>query len=118
VISDKKDFEGILIATGSEVGLALDVQEALAKDGINVRVVSMPSYDVFKELPKEEQEEILPSTCQKRLAIELGASDLWYRFANHVFGVDRFGESAPGDQVIEHLGFTVDNLVKVYKNIQ
>ena len=118
VISDKKDFEGIIIATGSEVGLALDVQEALAKDGINVRVVSMPSYDVFKELPKEEQEEILPSTCQKRLAIELGASDLWYRFANHVFGVDRFGESAPGDQVIEHLGFTVENLVKVYKNIQ
>jgi len=117
VISDKENFEGILIATGSEVGLALDVQEALAKDGINVRVVSMPSYDVFRDLSKEEQEKVLPSTCTKRLAIEMGATDGWYRFADHVYGLDRFGESAPGDEVIAHLGFTVENLVKVYKNI-
>ncbi len=117
IISDKKDFEGILIATGSEVSLALDVQDALSEEGINVRVVSMPSYDLFKAMPKEVQEKVLPSNVTKRLAIELGATDMWYRFANNVMGIDRFGESAPGDEVIAHFGFTVENIVKVYKNI-
>ncbi len=118
VISDKENYEGILIATGSEVSLALDVQDALEKEGILVRVVSMPSYDVFKTMPKELQETVLPSNKTKRLAIELGATDMWYRYASNVFGIDRFGESAPGDEVIAHLGFTVENLVKVYKDIK
>jgi transketolase len=118
VISDKENFEGILIATGSEVSLALDVQDALEKEGVNVRVVSMPSYDIFKDMPKEVQENVLPSKVTKRLAIELGATDMWYRFANNVFGIDRFGESGPGDEVIAHFGFTVENIVNVYKKIK
>ena len=117
VISDMKDFEGILIATGSEVGLALDTQEELAKVGIKVRVVSMPSMDVFKYTSAEYQESILPKLITKRLAIEMGSPDLWYRFANNVYGIDRFGVSAPGGIAIEYFGFTKENIAKVYKNI-
>ncbi len=112
-----KDFEGILIATGSEVGLALDTQEELAKVGIKVRVVSMPSMDVFKYTSAEYQESILPKLITKRLAIEMGSPDLWYRFANNVYGIDRFGVSAPGGIAIEYFGFTKENIAKVYKNI-
>lgn len=118
VISDKKDFEGIIIATGSEVGLALDVQDKLATQGIMVRVVSMPCMDIFKQMPQAYQDEILPPTCSKRLALEMGAPDMWYRFANNVFGIERFGLSAPGDEVIEYFGFTTENIEKVYKAIK
>lgn len=117
VISDMKDFEGILIATGSEVGLALDTQDLLAKEGIKVRVVSMPSMDIFKYTSKEYQEEVLPSSVTKRVAIEMGSPDLWYRFSNTVVGIDRFGVSAPGEVAIEYFGFTKENIAKVYKNI-
>lgn len=117
VISDMDNFEGILIATGSEVGLAIDTQEELAKVGIKVRVVSMPSMDIFKYTSKEYQESILPSSVTKRLAIEMGSPDLWYRFANNVYGIDRFGVSAPGGIAIEYFGFTKENIAKVFKNI-
>ncbi len=117
VISDMKDFEGILIATGSEVGLALDTQELLAKDGFKVRVVSMPCMDVFKYTSEEYQEEVLPSKITKRIALEMGSPDLWYRFANTVVGIDRFGVSAPGGVAIKYFGFTKENIAKVYKNI-
>ncbi|KFZ27525.1 MAG: Transketolase [Candidatus Izimaplasma bacterium HR2] len=117
VISDMKDFEGILIATGSEVGLAIDTQELLAKEGIKVRVVSMPCMDVFKYTSKEYQEEVLPSKITKRIALEMGSPDLWYRFANTVVGIDRFGVSAPGGVAIKYFGFTKENIAKVYKNI-
>ncbi len=117
VISDSKDFEGILIATGSEVMLAIDTQESLKEEGINVRVVSMPSMDVFKNMPKEYQEKVLPSSCNKRLAIEMGSPDLWYRFAHNVYGIDRFGVSSPGSDAIKYFGFTKENIKQVYKNI-
>lgn len=117
VISDAKDFEGILIAAGSEVGLAIDTQAALAKEGINVRVVSMPSMDIFKYESKEYQESVLPASCTKRLAIEMGSPDLWYRFANNVHGIETFGVSAPGGTAIKHFGFTTENIAKIYKNI-
>lgn len=118
VISDKDEFEGILIAAGSEVGLALDAQALLAEEGINVRVVSMPSMDVFKQQSDEYKESVLPKTCQKRLAIEMGASDLWYQFASNVKGIDRFGVSAPATDAIAYFGFTKENIVKEYKNIK
>ena len=118
VISDLEDFEGILIATGSEVGLAIDTQESLLKEGIKVRVVSMPSMDIFKYTSKEYQEEILPSNITKRVAIEMGSPDLWYRYANTVVGIDRFGVSAPGDIAIEYFGFTKENISKIYKEIK
>ncbi len=118
IIRDKENFEGIIIAAGSEVGLALDTQDLLAEEGINVRVVSMPSMDIFKHTSNEYQEEILPSSITKRLAIEMGSPDLWYRYANNVFGIDRFGMSAPGTEVIKYFGFTKENIKEVYKKIQ
>lgn len=118
VISDIEDFEGILIATGSEVGLAIETQELLLEEGMKVRVVSMPSMDVFKYTSKEYQEEILPSNITKRVALEMGSPDLWYRFANTVVGIDRFGVSAPASIAIEYFGFTKENISKVFKNIK
>jgi len=118
VISDVEDFEGILIATGSEVGLAIETQELLLKEGIKVRVVSMPSMDIFKYTSKEYQEEILPKSITKRVAIEMGSPDLWYRYADTVLGIDRFGVSAPGDVAIEYFGFTKENVSKIYKGIK
>ncbi len=117
VISDKENFEGVLIAAGSEVGLAIDTQELLAQEGINVRVVSMPSMDIFKYTSKEYQESVLPKSITKRLALEMGSPDLWYRFASNVYGIDRFGVSAPGNEAIKFFGFTKENIKEVYKKI-
>ncbi len=118
IARDNEHFEAILIATGSEVELALAVQEQLKNvHNIMVRVVSMPSIEVFLAQPKEIQERILPSDCQKRLAIEMGASQPWYRFASHVYGIDRFGESGKGSDVVEALGFDVDKIVNYYLNM-
>lgn len=117
VIRDKENFEGILIASGSEVGLALDTQDLLAEEGINVRVVSMPSMDIYKYTSKEYQEKILPTSCTKRLALEMGSPDLWYRYANNVHGIDRYGVSAPGSEAIKFFGFTKENIARVYKKI-
>ena len=117
VISDKENFEGILIAAGSEVGLAIDTQSLLAKEGINVRVVSMPSMDIFKYQSKEYIESVLPKSCTKRLAMEMGSPDLWYRWADNVFGIDSFGVSAPASVAIKHFGFYPENMVKEYKKI-
>jgi transketolase len=117
VISDKENFEGILIATGSEVGLAIDTQTALAKEGINVRVVSMPSMELFEQQTPEYKESVLPKEMTKRLALEMGAPHLWYRYASNVHGISTFGVSAPASVAIPHFGFSVENLLKVYKAI-
>ena len=117
VISDAKNFEGILIASGSEVGLAIETQALLAKDGIHVRVVSMPSMDVFKIQSKDYQEKILPKSVTKRLAIEMGSPDLWYRYADTVKGIETFGVSAPGDQAIMHFGFDPETIKGLYKKL-
>jgi transketolase len=117
VISDLEDFEGILIAAGSEVGLAIDTQKALLEEGIKVRVVSMPSMDVFKQQSKEYKESVLPSSCTKRLALEMGTPDLWYQFASNVKGIERFGVSAPAKDAIEYFGFTTEKIAKLYKNL-
>ncbi len=118
VARDADNFEGILIATGSEVELALNVQEYLANEkDIHVRVVSMPSMELFRQQPKKVQEAVLPSSCTKRLAIELGAPHLWYQFASNVYGMESFGVSAPGEDAQKHFGFTVENIVKKYLSI-
>ncbi|AIO18701.1 Transketolase [Candidatus Izimaplasma bacterium HR1] len=117
VISDAQDFEGILIATGSEVGLAIDTQTKLAKEGINVRVVSMPSMELFKAQSKEYKETILPASCTKRLALEMGAPDMWYQFASNVKGIETFGVSAPGNEAIKFFGFDVDTVANLYKSL-
>jgi transketolase len=117
VVRDKENFEGILIASGSEVELALNTQDALAKDGIFVRVVSMPSQELFNQQGSVYKEEVLPKSVKKRLAVELGAPDSWFRYAENVYGLDHYGMSAPGATVLETFGFTVDALKAYYKSL-
>ena len=103
----------ILIASGSEVGLIVAAAERLQQEGIAVRCVSMPSWDLFDALPEAERDAVLPPTVRARLAVEAGATQGWHRYvgdAGVVIGVDRFGASAPGETVLREYGFTVDNV--------
>ena len=103
--------ELILIATGSEVGIAM---EAAARLGNGVRVVSMPSSDVFDRQEATYREAVLPNACRKRVAIEAGVSDFWRKYVGldgAVVGIDSFGASAPIEALMPHFGFTVDNVV-------
>jgi transketolase len=110
----------ILIATGSEVALAMSAAEALAADGIKARVVSMPSTDVFDRQDADYRELVLPSAVTARVAIEAGVTASWWRHvgtAGQVIGLDRFGESAPADELFEHFGFSTSNVVAVAKDV-
>ena len=110
----------ILIATGSEVALAMSAAEALAADDIKARVVSMPSTDCFDAQDADYRESVLPSTVSARVAIEAGVTDCWWRYvgtAGGVVGLDRFGESAPAEELFEYFGFTTDNVVAVAKEL-
>lgn len=110
--------DAILIATGSEVSLAVEAQKALLADGIDASVVSMPSMDRFEQQSAEYKESVLPKAVTKRLAIEMGASFGWHKytgFAGDVLAIDKFGASAPGELVIEKYGFTVENVVNKVK---
>jgi len=109
-----------LIATGSEVALAMDAAAILAKDGVGVRVVSMPSTDCFDKQDEKYRESVLPRSITKRVAIEAGSSDYWYKYVGldgAVVGMTSFGESAPADQLFEHFGFTQDNVVTKVREI-
>lgn len=116
VISESaEEAQGILIATGSEVRLAINAQKALAEENIHMRVVSMPSWDLFEQQPHSYKEEVLPRTLTKRVAIEMGASLGWHKytgFDGDLVTIDRFGASAKGEKVQEEYGFTVDNVVR------
>ncbi|MBB3192000.1 transketolase [Halomonas cerina] len=106
--------ELILIATGAEVGLAMDAAAELEAQGRAVRVVSMPSTDVFDAQDAAYRERVLPSAVTARLAIEAGHRDLWYKYVGldgRVVGMSTFGESAPAGDLFQHFGFTVDNVV-------
>src|SRR5690606_17852071 len=112
--------QGILIATGSEVQLAVAAQKALAAEGIRVRVVSMPSWDLFDRQPEEYRRSVLPPDIRARLAVEMAHPFGWERYvgeAGAVLGIDRFGASAPGPRVVEEYGFTVDNVVARFKEL-
>ena len=113
------DFDTILIATGSEVALAIDVARELEKDGSKVRVVSMPSVELFEEQSKEYKEELLPLSVRRRVSLEMGNSALWYKYVGLdglAIGIDKFGASAPANKVIEEYGFTVEAVVEKIKN--
>jgi transketolase len=100
----------VIIATGSEVQLALRAQEALAKDGVGVRVVSMPSTSVFDRQPSAYKASVLPAGIP-RVAVEAGVTDGWWKYGcAAVVGIDRFGESAPGDQLFDHFKITAANV--------
>ena len=113
------DFDTILIATGSEVALAIDVARELEKDDSKVRVVSMPSVELFEEQSKEYKEELLPLNIRRRVSLEMGNSALWYKYVGLdglAIGIDKFGASAPANKVIEEYGFTVEAVVEKIKN--
>ena len=113
------DFDTILIATGSEVALAIDVARELEKDGSKLRVVSMPSVELFEEQSKEYKEELLPLNIRRRVSLEMGNSALWYKYVGLdglAIGIDKFGASAPANKVIEEYGFTVEAVVEKIKN--
>ena len=110
----------ILIATGSEVELAMKAAEALDAEGTKVRVVSMPNTNVFDKQDAAYREKVLPSHVTKRVAIEAGISDFWYKyvgFEGRIVGMNSFGESAPADQLFKLFGFTVENVVAKAKEI-
>ncbi|NRA60919.1 MAG: transketolase [Psychrobium sp.] len=110
----------ILIATGSEVGLAVDSHKELTAQGINTRLVSMPATDVFEVQTSEYKESVLPINVTARVAIEAGISDYWYKYVGlggKVVGMTTFGESAPAGDLFKHFGFTVENVVNVAKSI-
>lgn len=110
--------EALILATGSEVSLAVEAQKALASENVHVSVVSMPSWDKFEEQPKEYKESVLPKTVKKRLAIEMASPFGWERYTGdegEVLAIDRFGASAPGEKIAEEYGFTVENVVERVK---
>ena len=111
---------GILIATGSEVYLATEAQKALAAQGIDVSVVSMPSMDLFEAQTAEYKESVLPKAIKKRVAIEAGSPFGWDRYTKchgKVIAIDHFGASAPGDKVLAEFGFTTENVVETFKSL-
>ena len=109
----------VLLATGSEVDLAVKAAEQLGAEGVAVRVVSMPCTNVFDKQDAAYREAVLPKGV-KRLAIEAGVSDFWRKYVGlegDVIGIDRFGESAPAGVLFKHYGFTVDNVVARAKSL-
>jgi transketolase len=108
----------ILIATGSEVGLAMDAAEQMS--GKNVRVVSMPSTDIFDAQDAAYREAVLPAAVRARVAIEAGVTGFWRSYVGldgAVVGIDRFGESAPAGDLFKEFGFTVENVVKTAEGV-
>ena len=109
----------IIIATGSEVGICREAVEALQADGEQVRLVSMPSVDVFEEQDAEYRESVLPASVRNRLAVEAGAADYWYKLVGldgKIMGMKSFGESAPGGVLMSHFGFSVDNVIETARS--
>jgi transketolase len=116
--SDSPD--GIIISTGSEVHIAIAAAEMLQKDGINIRVISMPSCEIFDSQPEDYRESILPSALRARLAIETGTAGFWRKYVGldgDVIGIDHFGASAPSPVLYEKFGFTSENVVKRMKSL-
>ena len=119
-----KDCEGqpelIFIATGSEVVLAVEAAAQLTAEGKAVRVVSMPATDAFDKQDEAYRESVLPSAVTKRVAIEAGIADFWYKyvgFGGKIIGMTTFGESAPAEELFKMFGFTTENAVKTAKEL-
>jgi transketolase len=105
--------ELILLASGSEVSLIVAAAERLQQQGVAVRCVSMPSWELFEALPQAERDAVLPPSVSARLAVESGVSLGWERYVGargELLGVERFGASAPAEVVLREYGFTVDNV--------
>ncbi|WP_226064183.1 transketolase [Kaistella polysaccharea] len=121
ILSDSEgEPDVILIATGSEVHLIMQAQDELKKENINARVVSMPCWNLFDQQSTEYREKVFPKKIRKRLAIEAGSPVGWLKYITDdgdVIGIEKFGESAPAEQIFEEYGFTVENVVKSARNL-
>ena len=119
ILRDSKGTpEVILMASGSEVAVAVGAAEVMEKKGVKVRVVSMPCAEIFEKQEREWKEAVLPNAVRTRVAVEAAASDWWRKYVGldgAVVGMSTFGESAPGPAVYEYFGFTVDNVLKAVK---
>ncbi|MDQ0256697.1 transketolase [Evansella vedderi] len=116
----KGDTDGILLASGSEVPLAYEAQKELEKENIFVSVVSMPSWDRFNKQSQQYKEQLLPKDVKARLAIEMGSSLGWREYVGDggaVLAIDQFGASAPASKLLEEYGFTVENVVRNFKEV-
>jgi len=119
VLADAQEPKVIILATGSEVQLALGAKQKLAEEGIPVRVVSMPCTSTFDRQPPMYRDVVLIPTLPK-VAVEAGVSDYWRKYVGPegaVVGIDRYGESAPGAKLFEHFGFTVENVVNAVRSV-
>lgn len=115
LIEPNKAPEAIIIATGSEVAVATQAAQSLNEKGHQIRVVSMPSTDLFDQQDAAYREQVLPSNVTKRMAVEAGSPDLWYKYVGlegKVIGMETFGESAPAAALFAHFGFTTERVVE------
>jgi transketolase len=122
IIADSKKAEpdAIILASGSEVSLAVDAKAKLGEEGIDVRVVSMPSMELFEEQPEEYKNKVLPKSCRKRVAVEALSDFGWYRYVGldgAVVSMKGYGASAPAATLFEKFGFTADNVAAAVKGI-
>lgn len=120
VVFDTEGFDTILLASGSEVNLAVKAAKELVAEGAKVRVVSVPSTELFDAQDAAYKEEILPNAVRRRVAIEMAATQSWYKYVGldgKVIGIDKFGASAPAQTVINNYGFTVENVKAVVKSL-
>ena len=120
VVYEAAGFDTILLASGSEVNLAVKAAKELEAAGTKVRVVSVPSMELFDAQDAVYKEEILPNAVRRRVAIEMAASLSWYKYVGldgKVIGIDKFGASAPAQTVIDNYGFTVENVVAVVNSL-
>jgi transketolase len=118
--AEKETPDALILATGSEVGLAVDAQKVLACQGIDVSVISMPSWDRFEAQSKEYKDSVIPKNVKTRLGIEMGSSLGWHKYVGdegEVLAIDQFGASAPGEKVMEEFGFTIENVVALVREL-
>ncbi len=112
--------EAIIIATGSEVDLAINAAQTLNRNGRQIRVVSMPCADRFEQQEASYKAKVLPNAISLRLAIEAGTQDFWYRYVGSkgkIIGLNQFGESAPGSDLFKNFGFTTENIIKTLNQL-
>ena len=121
ILCEDKDFEAIIIATGSEVELAVEAKAKLNEQGVKVRIVSMPSTNIFDDQPQEYKESVLPKNILNRVAVEAGVTLGWYKYVGlegRVIGLDRFGASAPYKTLYKEFGITTDAIVEAVNSLK
>jgi transketolase len=118
--ADRGEPKAVVIATGSEVAVALAARELLARDGIGVRVVSMPCWEAFRRQPQSYRDEVLPPSLAARVSVEAGVSFGWREWIGDrgaAVGVDRFGASAPGEVLMREMGMTAERVAEAVRSV-